>query len=732
MTGLRRCQNSLLLVSVLFNLPGNGQALATDNGGKVVILVAASKAVVVRPATIKESRVLYRRHSLPAALQLARDLRRNGKARQVTIELSRGIHRLRRAVKLTAADSGTQNAPLIIRGQGANSSIVSGAIDLKPAPALPALLKRLPMTARRHVRFFKLPDNFAKGRAIDVARTHNRPTPPPPFEVFDRQGAARPARWPNAGNRSAKFWAIGKKSNSGAAFVAFATDKRRAERLRGEANLWVGGYFRWNWSFETLPAKPLQDSATNGIELRLAKPPLYGIAKAFRGFVYHALSELDEPGEWYLDARSRRLVIWPRQAQGKSKGKGKGKDRSKVTLSRAKHLLIIAGAKNIRIEKLTIEKMRGDAVTVTDSRNIILSHIGVRYSGGRAVVFDRSQLSGIRNSQIADSGDGGITLAGGARKTLEPANLFAQDNIIRRFARLGRTYRPGVFISGVGNRVIGNYIGEAPHSGIIFSGNNHLIAFNEIAKVATETDDAGAIYTGRDWTARGTNIVNNFLHDIGPPQTIEQTTGSGEGVKGIMLDDFASGTSVKDNLFLRVPKAVFIGGGRDNKVSGNLFLGSNPAIYMDSRGASWAAEHITKRDGELRTALAAMPIASPLWRQHYPHLTNILRDQPALAKYNIVRDNIVVAGEALYLSPDVNAKLQTIVLRNSLAYFWARRSGTEPKLASQIAKLQTATDIARFLNHSRYLSAKTTRAIPFAELDRLHLLLSSAVPAHQN
>ena len=71
--------------------------------------------------------------------------------------------------------------------------------------------------------------------------------------------------------------------------------------------------------------------------------------------------------------------------------------------------------------------------------------------------------------------------------------------------------RPAVSLQGVGNRATCNLIDNAPHQAISFGGNEHLIEFNEIHSVCFESNDAGAIYSGRDWTMRGTVIRNNLL-----------------------------------------------------------------------------------------------------------------------------------------------------------------------------------------------------------------------------
>ncbi len=106
--------------------------------------------------------------------------------------------------------------------------------------------------------------------------------------------------------------------------------------------------------------------------------------------------------------------------------------------------------------------------------------------------------------------------------------------------------------------------------GIGIHGNEHRIVGNELTHLLMGTTDNGAIYAGRDWTARGTVIAGNFLHDIRADPGFEN--------KGIYLDDEASGFVIRQNLFLRTDQPVFIGGGRDNIVERNLFVSSSPAI----------------------------------------------------------------------------------------------------------------------------------------------------------
>jgi hypothetical protein len=236
-------------------------------------------------------------------------------------------------------------------------------------------------------------------------------------------------------------------------------------------------------------------------------------------------------------------------------------------------------------------------------------------------------------------------LAGGDRQTLIPANLYVERSTIRRFARLTRTVQPAIRMSGVGNRAVGNKISDAPHIAILFIGNDHLISQNEIFDVCIETGDAGVIYTGRDWTARGTVISDNHIHDI-PANVAIGTT------KGVYLDDQASGITVRGNLFERTAEAVFIGGGRDNLIEENKFIDTPIAIHLDSRGRGWQKAATDDPNGTLRKNLAAVPYNKSPYKERYHHLSNILEDDPGMPKYNVARNNLMIGKLQLAISKD--------------------------------------------------------------------------------
>jgi len=185
----------------------------------------------------------------------------------------------------------------------------------------------------------------------------------------------------------------------------------------------------------------------------------------------------------------------------------------------------------------------------------------------------------------------------------------------------------------VGHRAAHNLIHNVPHEAIGFRGNDHLIEFNEIHSVCYESNDAGAIYAGREWTMRGTVIRHNYLHHISGFQ--------GRGDVGVYLDDTFCGTTIYGNIFYRVTQSTGICGGQDNTIENNVLVECSPAVYVDARGMGWAKVY-TVEGGEHRMyeKLRAVNFQNPPYSVRYPKLATILEGNPLVPEGNIIARNV--------------------------------------------------------------------------------------------
>ena len=175
-------------------------------------------------------------------------------------------------------------------------------------------------------------------------------------------------------------------------------------------------------------------------------------------------------------------------------------------------------------------------------------------------------------------------------------------------------------LGGVGNRITHNLMHDAPHMAIAFGGNDHVIEFNEIHSVVYESNDAGVMYAGYNPTMRGHQIRYNYLHHIYGHQS--------RGCVGVYLDDMFCSANIFGNVFYQVPRAAFIGGGRDSTIENNIFVDCKPAVHVDARALGWAAAGVET----LRKRLKEMPYEQEPWRSRFPQLLRYLDDEPAVPK----------------------------------------------------------------------------------------------------
>jgi hypothetical protein len=572
-----------------------------------------------------------------ATLQRARDEIRRLKqagplpAGGITVGLAAGSYELKEPLELTAQDSGGSDAPIVYRAmRGAEVRLVGGRQVTNFVPVTDAaVLQRLDEGARGKVFQADL-------RALGITDLGEVAANGKRLEVFFQDKPMTLARWPNegfvrivdvVGGEPHKIHGI-----SGDKIGKFVYDGERPSRWLGEPDAWLHGYWFWDWSDERQPIESI-DTAKHVIAL---KPPYhgYGYRKNQWYYALNLLCELDAPGEWYLDRGTGLLYFWPPAPL----------EQGRAVVSVLPRLVSCRETSNVTFRGMILEATRDTAIAIDGGSGMRVVGCVIRNTGGAAVSAAGTD-HGVIGCDVYATASGGIHLTGGDRKTLTPGRCFAENNHVHHYARWNRVYKPGITLSGVGNRASHNLIDNAPHMAMGFDGNDHLIEFNEIHSVCYESNDAGAIYTGRDWSMCGTVIRHNYLHDISGFE--------GRGCVGVYLDDQFGGTQVYGNLFYKVTRAAMIGGGRNCTIENNIFVDCVPATHVDARGLGWAASGFDL----LKERLEQWPYKEPPWSARYPYLVGLLDDDPMAPKGNVIARNICVGGRW----GDFDAKAQPLV-----------------------------------------------------------------------
>lgn len=533
------------------------------------------------------------------------DLRDN-----VLVEFKPGVYRLAKPFTVDRLVTGNGRHKLVMAGAGATQTVFSGARPLHFTPVPTELLKEKKLPSNLVVASLK------EAGISEVPKFSDKRfgrTEIPELELFYHGTRMPIARWPNAG------YAKTDKVETIAGNIVFTVKGRDIGIYKAEQDVQVSGYFMHDWADEKLQVREI-DSAGR-VSLTSAQPT-YGIAAGRRVFFENALIDIDMPGEWHIDRRAGLIYFLPPKPIG----------ADEVQVSQIANGLVLNGGVNVEVRDLGFDAFRGAGILLSDVDTLTLRSLIIKNVG-----TDGIKASGINTLlegvQVNNTGAAGISLNGGNRKTLQPGLLVVRKSAITQVGRLQKTYAPAVSLSGVGNIVEDSVLRGGPHAAIIFHGNDHQIRRNLIEDFVTETDDAGAIYTGRDWTERGTIIEQNLIRNIG-------SAGLHYGAQAIYLDDQASGIFVRRNLISGVGRGVFIGGGRDNAVSDNIFANCNDGVYIDARGRTALVKQGASANQGYLKKMREVGASSPLYSLRYPGLAKLLEDEPGAPKNNAIVGNI--------------------------------------------------------------------------------------------
>ena len=560
----------------------------------------------------------------------------NTKARKVIVR--GGAYEFSASFALGPLDSGTPKHPVIWEAAKGECVRLEGGRKLPASAWQPvedsATLQRLDPAARGKVR---KADLNALGISTPPFPTAYHGAPPGP-ELFCGDQRMKLACWPNKGWATiARIVESGSRprdgDSAGKPGIFEYSGDHPAKWLVADG-VWLQGYWCYDWYDEVIRVAAV-DPATHRITL--AAPHVYSLAQGnpsprrFRAL--NLLEELDQPGEFVINAAAGIVYFWP-----------PGDGAAPVTISTLDAPIVaLKDASHIVLRSFVVECGLGDGVEVSGGTNCSIQSCTVRNLRKTGIHVDGGFAHRVCDCDIYDTGTGGLTLAGGNRKTLTPGCHEALNNHIWEFSRHQLTSAYGLSFGGVGCRAAHNLIHDAPHQAVFVGGNDHVFEFNEVHHVCTETDDCGALYKGRNPSCRGNVIRFNYWHDIGSPM--------GHGNAAIYFDDGDGGDLVLGNLFVRCGDpgrgsfgTVFSHGGHDIRAENNIFvdckraLGSAPWDDARWRDALKGGQDCFFPDKLLKE----VDITKPPYVTHYPELVNYMDPPPGAQRVNRAKLNLFV------------------------------------------------------------------------------------------
>ncbi len=248
------------------------------------------------------------------------------------------------------------------------------------------------------------------------------------------------------------------------------------------------------WIVNVLPLASVDERAQiarTAIDATYAINQLHFLKETESCWVENVLEELDEPGEWVLNTKQRKLYLWPRgespvvapqlteliRIEGEIDKMGPKDVPVRnlcfrgLTFMHGERYLLSADDAGLQHDWDMLDKANS-LVRLRGAENCTIEQCHFTHSGSGAIRVDlHGQQNNISGNHIEYMGGAGILLCGygPGNKDVNRHNLVCNNHI----HHTGRIYShsPGIMVWQSGeNRVANNLIHHTPYTGIIISG----------------------------------------------------------------------------------------------------------------------------------------------------------------------------------------------------------------------------------------------------------------------
>lgn len=530
----------------------------------------------------------------------------------ITVYLRGGVYTRSSTFALTSADSGAVGKPIVWTAYNNETVEITGGTRLDPS-WFTTVTSSSPIWSRVN--------SAAKGSLMQVdLKAHG---------ILDYGSLSKRSTWQWSALSGLELFfdgqrmQLGRYPNQGYMKTAtapssssFTYSDPRMSTWSSANDVWFNGLFGTLWCDSNVNGK--LNTSTKTVTFSAA--PQYGVKANMPYFAYNILEEVDTPGEWYLDRNSGMLYFWAPKALTSS---------NIFASMLTSNVMSMTNTSNVTFQGVTFEVSRGGIVNISGGSSNTLENCVIRDAGTYGAIITGTN-NGIDHSQVYDIGEQAIKLDGGVRATLTPAGNFVTNTDIHDYAQWVTATKQGIEVHGVGQIISHNSIHDAPDQAIQFWGNNNLIEYNDIYNVCQAMDDAGAIYSGRDWSYQGNVIRYNFIHDVNGP------INTGTGLYGIYLDDAMSQAEIYGNIFYKIGgTGVFAAGGRDIHIYNNMFIDNYTGVLADRRGTA-IIDNVSGSDTNFLQKLNSASggnFHQGAWATAYPNMAQIPNNFSLLAPY---------------------------------------------------------------------------------------------------
>ncbi len=496
----------------------------------------------------------------------------------IVINIASPVYRSYSGIRINNQTLKTFDGTLIVQGQSKESTSICGSVvidDYKKLNRQHPLYRKNPKNGEKIIEIStaKLPINQQKIRLAGFAGSKQSKNYALNEIIFNNEPMSL-SRWPNKGYT--KFSGVAKKQSGDTTLYGIKFQNQKISEWADEPNILLHGYWYWLWAdaYESVSHIAADDN------ILWLEPPYNNYL--FRGdkpfAAVNVIREIDQPGEYAYDYQNKKIYFFPPD------------EIESLELSVCQTPLIeIENCNNVIIRNLSIKNSAHTGIKIVNSNNVLIDNCAVTSVAREGMIIDGGQHNSVINCEIWNTGRGGIRLNAGSYSTLESGYASVKNCHIHHLSRIDLTYTPGIWVDGVGISISHCTMHNIPSSAIRLNGNDHMVEFNTMYAVVTESDDQGAIDMWGTANYRGNIIRYNHFYNVGPQNN--DAIDAAHGRAGVRLDDAISGVLIYGNVFNNSSKGKFGGiqihGGKENIVWNNIFYDCDKGMSF----TPWSFDH---------------------------------------------------------------------------------------------------------------------------------------------
>ncbi len=314
---------------------------------------------------------------------------------------------------------------------------------------------------------------------------------------------------------------------------------------------------------------------TNGVVYLKAKHnELRGYNRHDRYCVENIAEELDAPGEWHFDSRTKKVYIIPPD--------GSDPNKTVVAFPKPEPIITVKGGGNCTFAGLELTG-GNDGFRIVNGANGVrvvacsIHDIGFYGFGGchaACGIFVMGLNTHITDCDIHNIGNHGVMVHGyGCKGPDDRQNVVVENNYIHHCGEVDPAGQ-GVRNSGQGVRVSHNLMHDFPRSAICGYGRFSETSYNRIRHTNMTGDDTGALYDAAWTSCVGSKICYNRISDsIGYKREGAGKYRFFQNACGIYMDECSGGLEIYGNHIERCHwAAMHLHNGRWATISNNVFV----------------------------------------------------------------------------------------------------------------------------------------------------------------